>query len=431
MKSIIRRGAGRSRTGREDGAAVRGAGFDVVALGAGLGIYALTRAVHEQYGVVTTVVAVGAPEPMRRSVTCTVHDLPDGVDDAGRLEALLQLARQRPAGRRALLLCNTDGDVEFIARHADRLGEHYELRYPALDVVERLADKASFARLCEEHGIAIPETLVLDFCDGELPPVPHLPFGYPCVAKPALAEPHVRIRMPGKQKVYVLHDRAELEDLARRLHAAGFRDRFVVQELIPGDDTAMRSITAYRDAAGQVTLLASAAVLLEEHTPDALGRPAAMITREYPEQLEQARRLLEATGYVGFANVDIKEDPRDGSQRFLEINPRIGRNSYYVTGAGANVARFLVEDAIEGRSPAPVIGVPELLYSIVPTWLVLRYVTDPEQRRWVRRVARRRTVNPWIYRAEGPWMRAYAEAVRWNHVRKFRRHYPKPTGTGF
>ncbi len=405
--------------------------FDVVLLGSGLGIYALSRAFHEAYGVVSTVLAVKAPEPMLRSVTCEVVDLPSGVDDAGRLQALLDLAQQRPAGRRTLLLGNTDGDIDFIARHADTLNPHYALRIPSAETVKKLADKAHFAQLCTDLEIAIPDTVVIDFGGEQMPELPHLPFSFPVVAKPAVAEPHVRLRMAGKKKVYFLQNREELLDLIQRLHSAGFQDRFVVQELIPGDDTAMRSITAYRDAQGNITLLAGAKVLLEEHTPDALGRPAAMITADFPEQFAQVRRLLEATNYVGFANADIKEDPRDGSQRFLEINPRIGRNSYYVTGAGANVATFLVADAVENRVTEPCVGVPEILYSIVPTSLILRYMTDPDQRAWVRSVARRRTVNPWIYRAERLWMRAYAEAVRLNHVRKFRRYYPKPSQTGF
>lgn len=404
--------------------------FDLVVLGAGLGIYALTRAFHEEYCVVSTVLVADPPEPMLRSITCTVREL-TGRSDEERLAALRELAAERPAGRVGLLLANTDGDIEFIARHADELGELYALRVPTLATVERLSDKATFAQLCEELDISSPATAIIDFTGPERPAVPELPFGFPAVAKPARSEPHVAIRMPDKRKVYFLSSAEELEDLVSRLHTAGFRDRFVVQELIPGDDTSMRSITAYRDARGVITLLAGARVLLEEHTPDAIGRPAAMITADLPEQFEQARRLLDASAYVGFANFDIKEDPRDGSQRFLEVNPRIGRNSYYVTGGGANVARFLVEDAVSGRSIEPVVGVQEILYSILPLPLLLRYVTDPARRRWVKAVARRRSVNPWDSPREGLWMRAYARAVALNHVRKYLKHYPRPTETGF
>ncbi|MCL6421892.1 carboxylate--amine ligase [Brachybacterium sp. JHP9] len=404
--------------------------FDVVILGAGLGIYALTRAFHEEYGVVSTVVSVNPPEPMRRSITCTPHVLPESTEEA-RLEALRELAAARPADRSALLLCNSDGDVEFIARNVEELSALYTFRFPDHATVEELSDKAEFARICTEHGIATPATEILDFRGGQRPSLPELPFDYPVVAKPAQSHPHRIISMPGKQKIYFLSSPAELDDLIARLHGAGFENRFVVQELIPGDDTSMRSITAYRDGTGMVTLMCGAQVLLEEHTPDALGRPAAMITMDLPEQFAQARAILEASDYRGFANFDIKVDPRDGSQRFLEVNPRMGRNNYYVTGGGANIARFLVEDALHGRSIAPVVGVQEILYSILPLPLLLRYVTDPERRRWVRSVARRGTVNPWDYPREGLWMRAYARAVALNHVRKFLKHYPRPTETGF
>lgn len=405
--------------------------FDAVALGAGLGIYALTRAVHEAYGVVTTVVVAAAPEPMRRSRTCTVRDLPTGAGEQARLQALLDLAAERPDGRPAILLCNTDGDVEFIARHAEALGEHYALRYPSLDAVGRIADKASFAQLCAGLGIAVPATEVLDF-RAEVPPaLPDLPFDYPVVAKPAQSEPHVRVRMAGKKKIYMIQNAAELADLIARLHGAGFRDRFVVQELIPGDDTCMLSVTAYRDSHGTITLMGGARVLLEEHTPDALGRPAAMITQDLPEQFAQMRRILDEIGYVGFANADVKIDPRDGTPRFLEINPRIGRNSYYVTAGGTNVAEVLVADAIEHREVSPRIGLDEVLYTIVPLPLLRRYVVDPTLAAEVRRTARHRTVNPWRSRAEGWWLRGYSHAVALNHVRKFRRHYPEPSSTGF
>ncbi|WP_341855090.1 hypothetical protein [Brachybacterium sp. GPGPB12] len=112
----------------------------------------------------------------------------------------------------------------------------------------------------------------------------------------------------------------------------------MVQEMIPGDDTSMLSVTAYVDTQGRVTLLGGAQVLLEEHTPGALGNPAAMFTTDLPEVFEQSVRFLHHTGYRGYANFDVKIDPRDGVGKFFEVNPRIGRNNYYMTAAGANVA---------------------------------------------------------------------------------------------
>ena len=129
------------------------------------------------------------------------------------------------------------------------------------------------------------------------------------------------VRFEGKKKVWFLSTPEELSELVRTVAEAGYTGRLVIQELVPGDDTAEGSITAYADAAGRVTLLCSARVLLGEHPPDALGRPAAMITTEFGDALPQARALLEATGYRGFANFDVKLDASDGQWKFFEVNP--------------------------------------------------------------------------------------------------------------
>jgi D-aspartate ligase len=157
-----------------------------------------------------------------------------------------------------------------------------------------------------------------------------------------------------------------------------------------------------------------------------------VVTREQ-EMLDQAAAFLRGVGYVGFANFDVKVDPRDGSFRFFEVNPRIGRNNYYVTAAGANVARFLVEDRVLGHRVTPVVVDTEVLYSILPHRLLLKYVLDPALAGRVRALIRAgRVAHPLRYaRDAGPRRRWYAFAAALNQVRKFRRYYPEPTSTGF
>ncbi|MGO3478532.1 MAG: carboxylate--amine ligase [Brachybacterium tyrofermentans] len=407
--------------------------FDLVLLGSGLGVYTLARAFHEEYGVVATVLTKVGIEPMRRSVTCEVIELGGSASDEDLVAAAVELARERGGVRPQLLLANADSLVQLMSDHREQLEPHFVMPILEADVLERLSDKAEFARLCTEHGVATPRTEVIDLgtprdADWQ-PPRTELPF--PVVMKAARTADMAGVRFEGKKKVWFLETPQELDDLVRAIAAAGYAGRLVVQELIPGDDTAEGSITAYTDAAGRVTLLCSARVLLGEHTPDALGRPAAMITLPFDDALDQARRLLEATGYRGYANFDVKRDPRDGTWKFFEVNPRIGRNNFYVSSAGANVSRFVVADAIEHRRLEPVTEFDEILYSLVPMPLLMRYLRDPALKRWVRTVARRGVRNPWTYPADGSWARRYARIVGLNHVRKFLRHYPRPTDSGF
>ena len=297
-----------------------------------------------------------------------------------------------------------------------------------------ISDKARFAELCQRLGIRTPRTVVQELAGVGRPgwEPEALDFPFPVIAKAANSADYERLSFEGKKKVYQVDDDESLRALYTTLAGVGFAGRFVVQEMIPGDDTQMRSITCYVDTNGVVTLACCAHVLLEEHTPSGLGNPAAMITGRFDEMLVQATNLLTSTGYVGFANFDVKVDPRDGSAQFFEVNPRIGRNNYYVTAAGANPVRFLVEDRVDGSAVAPVVVENEVLYSIVPHRLLRRYIIDPTLRAKVDRLIREgRTAHPLRYRAERRLKRRfYVAAAAINQVRKFRRHYPRVTGTG-
>ncbi|HEY8720723.1 hypothetical protein [Pengzhenrongella sp.] len=405
-----------------------------VILGADIGVYALARSFHEAYGVRSIVVSGAALGPVAGSrIIENVLLGPDASPEV-MVDRLVELA-QEYSSHRLVLLANSDWLVRVVVRHRERLEPYYVVPYLSEELLDRISDKATFAEICDELGIDVPRTIVQDFAGAGEPgwaPV-GVDVAYPLIAKAASSADYQDVHFEGKKKVFEIADQAELDALWVSLAAAGFRGRFVVQELIPGDDTHMRSITAYVDSRGAITLLCSAHVLLEEHTPSGLGNPAAMITQRIDPMLEQARHFLTSTGYVGFANFDVKVDPRDGVYRFFEVNPRIGRNNYYVTAAGANPMRFLVEDRVDGIAVEPVVVEREVLYSILPHRLLLKYVLDPALRGRVQGLVRSgAVVHPLRYRADGSARRrAYVLVALLNQVRKFRTYYPKATQTGF
>jgi D-aspartate ligase len=409
-------------------------GLQPVMLGADIGVYALARAFHEQYGVRSIVVSGAALGPVAHSRILDNVLVEDGHSPRQLVDALLRVAREH-AGKRLVLLANSDWLVRVVVQHRAELEPHYVVPFLSEDLLDRLSDKATFSEIATDLGLAVPRTIVQDFALADDPawaPVP-VDVGYPLIAKAASSADYQDVEFHGKKKVFEISTPGELDALWASLRAAGFRGRFVVQELVPGDDTQMRSITAYVDGRGSITLLCSAHVLLEEHTPSGLGNPAAMVVTREQEMLDQAATFLRGVGYVGFANFDVKVDPRDGSSRFFEVNPRIGRNNYYVTAAGANVARFLVEDRVLDRAVEPVVVDTEVLYSILPHRLLLKYVLDPALAGKVRGLIRAgRVAHPLRYRRDaGPRRRGYAFAAALNQVRKFRRYYPEVTGTGF
>lgn len=403
-----------------------------VILGADIGVYALARSFHEAYGVTSVVVAGAALGPVAHSKIVRHEIVADGHEPRQLVDRLVSVAQGMP-DKRLLLMANSDWLVRVVVQHRALLEQYYVVPFLSEHLLDRISDKATFAEICTDLGISVPRTIVQEFSGGADWEAAPVDLEYPLIAKAASSADYQDVEFEGKKKVFEIATAQELAWLWSALREAGFHGRFVVQELVPGDDTQMRSITAYVDTHGEITLLCSAHVLLEEHTPSGLGNPAAMITTREDAMLDQARTLLTATGYRGFANFDVKVDPRTGMFRFFEVNPRIGRNNYYVTAAGANPMRFLVEDAVEGRSVPPVVVDKEVLYAVVPHRLLLRYVRDPELAARVRRLMKAKAVaHPLRYRVDlSPRRRLYVWMALVNQVRKFRRYYPEATSTGF
>lgn len=401
-----------------------------VILGADIGVYALARSFHEAYGVTSVVVAGAALGPVAHSRIVRHEIVADGHDPQQLVDRLLEVAQAHPDDK-LLLMANSDWLVRVVVQHRGVLEQHYVVPFLSEDLLDKISDKATFAQICTDLGISVPRTIVQDF-SGPWAAAP-VDLDYPLIAKAASSADYQDVEFEGKKKVFEIATPDELSWLWQALRDAGFQGRFVVQELVPGDDTQMRSITAYVDSRGEITLLCSAHVLLEEHTPSGLGNPAAMITTRDDEMLDQARTFLASTGYRGFANFDVKVDPRSGKFRFFEVNPRIGRNNYYVTAAGANPMRFVVEDQVDGIAVEPVVVEREILYSVVPHRLLLRYVKDPALNARVRRLMRAKAVaHPLRYaRDQSPRRRLYVAMALVNQVRKFRRWYPEVTSTGF
>ena len=140
-----------------------------------------------------------------------------------------------------------------------------------------------------------------------------------------------------------------------------------------------------------------------------IGNPVAIISRRNDEIVADATRLLEALGYTGFANFDIKVDPRTGKHYFFEINTRLGRSNYYVTASGHNVSRWMVEDLVFGN-PLPeqmvIAEGDESLYTVVPKQTLMDYVTDPQLKEEVKRLySQGKATDPIDYAVEEKFIR--------------------------
>jgi D-aspartate ligase len=392
-----------------------------VILGGDAGAYSLARAFHERYGVRSTVVSIRpTPNVAHSNIVRNIVE-PQLDDPEVMVDQIRRIAATAP-GPVIVLTC-VDWYVRALSEHRARLEDVAAVPYPSVALLDQVMDKQRFSELCQEIGVPHPRTEVRD--GGA--PVGDLDLSFPVIAKPGDNTAWHQVSFPGKAKVHLVRDHAELAALLVAAGDAGYRRPMILQEYVPGDDSQMRIMTTYSDRAGKVRMAWGGHVLLEEHTPGTLGNPAAILTGELPQVEADARRLVEHLGWSGFANFDVKVDPRTGVGYFFELNPRTGRSNYYLTASGLNPAAFWMADHLTGRWPL-VPEPQEVLYRIVPGFLLDKYVHDDVVRAAVRRA---RVVHPLKYRRDvSPRRDAWVRLAELNQVRKFSQYHPSQEAGG-
>lgn len=381
------------------------AGFLPVILGSDIATYSLARTFHEQYGITSVALSKGKYHLCGDS--SIIHSIyqKDMDDPEGFAQRLLTIADELPEEKLLLMACG-DWYVDLIMENRAALEERFIIPYIQKDLHDSLVFKDRFYETCDRFGVPYPKTLALDCAN---PPedisAVDIPFSFPVIAKAASTPAYHYVEFEGKKKVFKFSAREEFDEMFRRLVASGYREKLLVQDFIPGDDTNMRILTCYCDQDSKVRFAAFGQTLMEDPTDNGIGNPVAIINRVNPEVVEHARRLLEGVGYTGFANFDVKYDERDGSYRFFEINPRLGRSNYYVTAGGNNTVKWIVDDLIfherfSGTKIANEDG-SKALFHVVPKRMLLEYVKDPALKEEVRELFRTgRAVDPIDYAAE-------------------------------
>ena len=349
-----------------------------VLIGADMNCYSLARAFHEAYGVTSQAFGRWPMGDTKWSAIVRCTYIPDVDDPCVLLRTVTDYANARPDTTCIVMGC-TDDYASLLMDLQDKLPANCVAPYIAPALRDKLVNKADFYALCEQYAIPYPKTFVAEGpLAAEALGEKALGFAYPIIVKPSSSILYWKHPFPGMKKVYTADSPARAAAVLAEIYGAGYPDKVILQDMVPGADCQMHVLTAYADRHSQVKMMCLGHVGLEEHTPKARGNHAAILTEYNGPLMEKLKAFLEDIGYTGFANFDIKFDCRDGSYRVFEINLRQGRSNYYVTGAGYNIARYVVEDRVLGKDLGPcVLNRAEHFWHSVPKAVVYRYVQDP------------------------------------------------------
>lgn len=259
----------------------------------------------------------------------------------------------------------SDFEILVLAKNARLLADDgVRVLAPGIEALAQVQDKLAAVRLAEAHGLPVPRTLAADYGD-----VPH------AVAELSLP---VMVKARFSYGGFGVRKASTVEE-ALRCHKelAGWSGDPFVQEVVPGGREP--SVNMIMTAGGATPIRYTLRKLRHVH---ASFSTAVRVVAEISEG-EAVTATLAASGYVGYAAVQLKEDSRDGVHRLIEINPRFGANSRIVMAmaerAGVNLAQAAVdahlgEPVAAGALPAGQLGV-----SAVEDFIALRsYLRAPE-----------------------------------------------------
>lgn len=395
--------------------------FLPIIIGTDMNAYNMAISFHEAYGIKPILVG---KEPLSFTSLSTITEtieLRSGLaEDSQFANILIDIAdKYRAPGKTLLLIGTNDLYVRLIIENAKILREHYVFNYITEDLMNQLQVKANFYELCKVHGIETPTTFFYD-CKSPAPFEEEMM--YPIIIKPSNGIEYSRNKFEGQQKVYKVDSPKEMHNVIQQIKASGYSDELIIQDYIPGDDTFMWDSVIYASSKGKTQLVTFAQVVLQEHTVTAIGNYTALITRFDKEMMVKLQNFLEAVGYTGFANFDLKYDARDNKFKVFEVNIRQGRSSYYVTALGHNMAEYFVDDLIY-QADKPVTYLNEdFLFTVVPKAVLRNFVDNKAVLKDIKRLIKKGQYgNPLFYKKDKHLKRKlYLLARQVNYYKKYK-----------
>lgn len=271
----------------------------------------------------------------------------DGIvcpDPVAQEEAFVELlaALGEAFGRPCPVFPTHDEELAAVARNLDAFGGHFLTPFPGTGLLERIQSKRFQLEAAQAAGVAIPRTAHPSSAAEALAAGREV--GFPLVVKPS--EP-AGFRRAFRRQAFRCADAAALE----RAYADAEPYGPMVQELVPGGDEELYTLGSYLARDGRALGLFCGRKLRQ--VPPGIGTCRVGESVWVDEVVDQGLRLLAGIGFHGISQVEFKRDPRDGSFRLMEVNPRLWQWHGLAAACGVDLPTIAYRDLL-GESVEPV-----------------------------------------------------------------------------
>ena len=235
-------------------------------------------------------------------------------EQAERTRAGLRRLAER-IGRPAVLIPTDNAGAIFLAEQGESLRELFLFPAQPAGLTRRLAGKHTLAQACAEQGVATPAALVTGSAEKARGFAAEV--GFPLIAK--LATPWTAAGT-GLRPTSVLRSGEDLAGLWAAAEQAG--ESLMLQEFIPAQPGGDWFVHAYCDGASVGRPVFTG--VKRRSYPAFAGLTSFGVAAANTELRARIIGLFARLGYRGIADLDLRQDPRDGSYKLLGFSPRLG-----------------------------------------------------------------------------------------------------------
>ena len=272
------------------------------------------------------------------------HDL--GCDVSALCNSKLDVAyASRYTNHKIIGICNKD-DVEGTTRQIRELlaTKKYDAVIPTFDFSASILsqNKDEFSKYCKVlannpdiHKMAIDKNETMRICSKNKIPCPisffnDSPSSFPIVAKPKTSYGAIGFKR--------INTKQEFDEFCKKNQET--LSNYVIQEYIPQTDI-QYECAMFVDNDNEVKT--SVVFSKNRWFPISGGSSTLNITVDRPDIIESCSKLLKLINWRGPADIDLIQDPRDGTAKIMEINPRVSGSVKITFLAGTNQALQMLE----------------------------------------------------------------------------------------
>ena len=400
----------------------------VLIIGTDINAYYMARCYHELTGRKADL--IGKANMAFTSVSkITNIQIEDNLWDNDTFVKVLLNYAEKNKNSRILLIGTNDNYVKLISENKKILEKYYIFNYPDIEIVNNLLIKEKFYTKYKDMGLDMPLTYFYKCNQNDnIENVKKYFKEYPIIIKPSDGVEYHHLDEV-LDKVYKVYNDEKLEEVIKKIENAGYNNTLIIQEFIPGDDSALFDSLFYVGKDKEAKLATFAQIGLQEHTPTGIGNCTVLVNgfdeHGYKEEIVyKLKEFIEKIGYQGFAEFDIKYDKRDNKYKVLEINPRQSRSGYYMAACGYNLVETLINDLIQNKEMTFKIIKEKYVLSFVPKKVINKYIENKKLKKEINiLIKNKKLINPLKYKKDMSLGRIKYMFLRdRNYIKKYKKY---------